>query len=808
MFLHKQDANGLHAVGTRGQMTVLNSSDYITHVKPNQEQTLDFLRLLYGDAAPGYLTIWTPDKVTGVFSASDLSSAAAYVAQQAKTQNVYFGVGLQAEPPTGTSRGDAAGVGAIGGLWVDLDIGTEGHKKPGIPTLDDALDLLGEDGFPAPTVIIDTGHGLHAYWLFTQPWVFQDADDRAAAAAMVKRLQAIIRTKAEARGWNVDSTHDLARLLRPAGTVNRKGEPLPVKVYMLDEAQRYEPGDFMQYEVKAVIHAQGEDLNLDLSPVTPSPTPPASTKPGRVLTLVEHNDDPAQHWLDKAIRWVQNSEKDGRNEAGFDLACELRDAGLTQSEAEGVLMAYQSQVETAGDHPYTRDEALASLKQAFSRAPREPAKSPSALAVERTVKAIVAPAQADEDEANDGDADEEDTSPLVQDVGAPAGLGWLDNYVDLMYELTNAPRSFNLLCGVGTAAAAIQHRAVLRMAFGDVRPNVYGVIIAPSTVYHKTTTLSQSRSLLNRAGLSGLLFASQFSSEGLLSYLSEHPAGIIHRDEVGTLFASDRVKYLAMLKQDLTALYDCEDYSRQLARERITVSRPYLNILGATTPTRFYQNVTLADWQDGFLARWLFALPDCEPDFDTPAAVFTREHGTRLDALADRLREIDSRPAEDFLFQGDAFNRWDRWQREAKRTAYQYGDDVISSIVGRYSAYALKFAMILASLNGEFGRISPATMEQSIALADYFKAAVDHLLKERQNHGISGDKMQRVFYLIVNKGPQVRTKTIQQFAHLNASETRAVIDKLVEIGAVVTHPVGRGFAYSAITDKLPIRSWK
>lgn len=408
----------------------------------------------------------------------------------------------------------------------------------------------------------------------------------------------------------------------------------------------------------------------------------------------------------------------------------------------------------------------------------------------------------------DEDADDEAVeSPLLQSAPALGNLGWLDDYVGIMCDLTNAPASFNLLCGIATVAAASQGRAVLPMAFGDVRPNIYAALVAPSTVYHKTTSINRSKDVLVRASLNHLLFAPQFSSEGLLTQLSERPAGIIHRDEIGTLFMSDRVKYLQTVKQDLTALYDGDDYSRQLSNKTVTVTRPYLNILGATTPTRFYEGVSLADWQDGFLARWLFALPDAEPDFEASAVLLDEGHKAKLDMLAARLKGIDGQPPTAFIFEGDAFKRWNEWQRHCKKSAYLYGDDVISSITGRYSTYALKFAMLLASVNGKFGRISPTEMEQGIALADHFKFAVQSLLEGRQNHGISGDKMQRVFSVIRDKGPQVRTKTIQQFAHLNASEVRAVIDRLAEIGAIVSEKAGKGYAYTATTDKLPVRSW-
>ncbi len=71
--------------------------------------------------------------------------------------------------------------------------------------------------------------------------------------------------------------------------------------------------------------------------------------------------------LDNAVR---KAAKGNRNETGFWLACQLRDNGYTETEAEGVVLDYASQVSGNGTKPYTRTEALESLKSAYSKPPR------------------------------------------------------------------------------------------------------------------------------------------------------------------------------------------------------------------------------------------------------------------------------------------------------------------------------------------------------------------------------------------------------------------------------------------------------
>jgi len=61
-----------------------------------------------------------------------------------------------------------------------------------------------------------------------------------------------------------------------------------------------------------------------------------------------------------------------RNDTGLWLACQLRDNGISQAEAEAIMLRYSAQVGDTGPEPYTEREAIASLQQAYNRPAREP----------------------------------------------------------------------------------------------------------------------------------------------------------------------------------------------------------------------------------------------------------------------------------------------------------------------------------------------------------------------------------------------------------------------------------------------------
>jgi hypothetical protein len=122
-------------------------------------------------------------------------------------------------------------------MWADIDI-----KAGGARGLEHALQIASL--IAEPTIVVHTGHGLQAWWLFHKPWKFTSLQDQAAGATLAARWGAEMRTRALTTGARLDSVHDLARLMRPPGTVNAKDTPVPVMTlggsiyrYGIDELQ-------------------------------------------------------------------------------------------------------------------------------------------------------------------------------------------------------------------------------------------------------------------------------------------------------------------------------------------------------------------------------------------------------------------------------------------------------------------------------------------------------------------------------------------------------------------------------------------
>ena len=236
--------------------------------RASPEAALAWLRLLYGDDPDpdaGYLNVWTDTgrERSFWFPLTDLAGAARKAGALAEEgQNAYYGVALRARRYVDGlvadrrvfARGASPSVSALPAFWIDFDLAGPAHTEKALPpTLRDGIALL-DTALPAhlrPSAYVLSGHGLHGYWLLAdQPWELESEAERQRAAALLRRLQRTIRDAAQRRGWRLDNTADLARVLRLPGTINRKPGLPPVAVRVLETrgtGHRFNPRDFEEW---------------------------------------------------------------------------------------------------------------------------------------------------------------------------------------------------------------------------------------------------------------------------------------------------------------------------------------------------------------------------------------------------------------------------------------------------------------------------------------------------------------------------------------------------------------------------------
>lgn len=201
-------------------------------------ETIDFLESLFGtcEGSGWFFAVWTLDGRTRTFPVwrKGYEEAAAYAAERSAEVDAYVAVcPLRREP--GTGRGKLEDVAALNALWVDIDVDGPWRKagKPMPGTFADAMGIVNAVGIQ-PSMVVDSGHGVHAYWILSEPVEIDSDEGRVALSKTSRRWWQTVDAVAKVRGgWSIDPCHDLTRVLRIPGTVNRKADPnVPVKTIL------------------------------------------------------------------------------------------------------------------------------------------------------------------------------------------------------------------------------------------------------------------------------------------------------------------------------------------------------------------------------------------------------------------------------------------------------------------------------------------------------------------------------------------------------------------------------------------------
>ena len=302
-----------------------------------------FKDTLYGDAKTGWLTVfYTPSRHTHWFPIT------ASIPDLDLEQNCYLGIGIRREKPDdGGGRGKTDDIIGIPGLWLDLDYHSPGahktrHHLP--PTEDAALSLL--DAAPyKPSLIVHSGHGFQVYWLFKELARFETKDDREAFGRLCRGWQQLFQQAGLGLGWHVDSTADLARVLRIPGTYNLKnGGTREVTAFETNDF-RYDPSDFGDFaELKTPSPGSPNSApssgHLDLRSLRVSP---------RIKYLIQHGDTIGQY--------------PSRSEALFAVILALLAAGYDHTDIVRLCL-----LETHGISELPREKGRTWLAQELKRA--------------------------------------------------------------------------------------------------------------------------------------------------------------------------------------------------------------------------------------------------------------------------------------------------------------------------------------------------------------------------------------------------------------------------------------------------------
>jgi hypothetical protein len=446
-----------------------------------------------------------------------------------------------------------------------------------------------------PTATVETSPNRYqAYWAFEEPLDPYDAESLSKRIAYYHAFQG-----ADTSGW------DLTQLMRVPATHNRKPDYDDVTVRLLDHRpDKYRKEDFAKYPILAETTEEENELPGDLPDFTGE----------ELLTKYDHELAPQVylHWAnvpDKGQDW---------SKVLWNLNMFCFEAGLTKQEV--FIIADSSACNKfKRDRPHDYQKSLwKDVCKAWVR-------------YQENLKLVAPP--------------EQFMRPLLLDRERESLEGFstfVEDYIAWASSLGDAAPQYHQAGAFIILSALLSGSVQLPTSFGTMKPNLWFMILADTTLTRKSTAMDIAMDLLEEVDSSTIL-ATDGSIEGLMSSLSTRPSqpSIFLRDEFsGLLDSMVKKDYYAGMAETLTKLYDGKLQKRILKKEVIEVKDPCLMLFAGGIKNKVCSLLTTEHISSGFIPRFVFITAESDVTRVQPLGPPTERDTTGREAILNTMRQL------------------------------------------------------------------------------------------------------------------------------------------------------------------------
>jgi len=219
-----------------------------------------------------------------------------------KKNNIFFGVCTRL-----SKSGKEKDIEQVLTLWLDIDCKNEEEKQQRLNELDSF--------HVKPSILVDSGHGIHVYWLLANPFRINSNEDKLYIKGILKGM---------CKELKADHCFDLSRVLRLPGTYNLKdpNNPLPVKIISINPERKYKIKDLEKYKLE-VDDIGVFDLKLEKVEI-----------PKRFFEILEKDEKLKNTWEGN------RPDLNDQSKSGYDLslADQLMPYGFDDNEIASILI--------------------------------------------------------------------------------------------------------------------------------------------------------------------------------------------------------------------------------------------------------------------------------------------------------------------------------------------------------------------------------------------------------------------------------------------------------------------------------------
>jgi hypothetical protein len=357
--------------------------------------------------------------------------------------------------------------------------------------------------------------------------------------------------------------------------------------------------------------------------------------------------------------------------------------------------------------------------------------------------------------------------------------GFLKDYYDFAKELTDAPEHYHIFGGLSVLSAVVGNNIHLPFGPWRIYPNLWIVLLAPSSIFRKSTVITIVRKIITAVD-NTIILPNEFTPEVLVSSMEKNPQGILIWSEFASALSNFERSYMMGTKEFLTDIYDCPPiYRRKIREKEFTIENPCISILAGTAIDWFLSKCKEGDVRGGFLARFVYVPATAKTKRISIPPPYDPKELNHLSSKLKIIKEITG--TADIKGIESIYDKWAiGHDEELERETDQ---ERLSGFFTRLSIYALKFAMLYQLAQDQSVVISDESMTRAISLTHYLKRNVRRLVKEEFVFG-KEEKQKKKLLDCIRRNPGITKRIILQRTKMTLKTLEPILITLITEGSV------------------------
>jgi hypothetical protein len=390
---------------------------------------------------------------------------------------------------------------------------------------------------------------------------------------------------------------------------------------------------------------------------------------------------------------------------------------------------------------------------------------------------------------------------------------FVERYIEWAKSLGDAAPQYHQAGAFIALSALLAGSVELPTSFGTMKPNLWFMILADTTLTRKSTAMDIAMDLVTEID-ENVVMATDGSLEGMLTSLSTRAGqpSVFLRDEFsGLLEMITKKDYYAGMPETLTKLYDGKMQKRVLRKESIEVKDPCLLVFAGGIKNKVTGLLSFEHVSSGFMPRFIFITAESDLTRVKPLGPPTDWTDDTRVAIKDELTDLYTyyNQTMQMVITGSSIKVNSRKKFQAKLTQAAWArynaietqmldsgvnserSEIMTPVYDRLSKSILKAAILLACSRQ---KNDPVVVEESdvVRAAVYGESWRMYVREVMDNVGKGNvERQYDNIVRMVQRKPGMSRSALMQSYHLSARDTTSILDTLEQRGLISRQRQGK-----------------